>query len=59
MRREELIKILTFISKLEGFARGTHKNWMLPDDMLDEMEYVSSMLVREITKDICATREYK
>ena len=48
MNREEIVEILMYLSKLEGFARGTHKNEMLPDDMWDEMVRITDMLVKAI-----------
>ena len=51
MLKEDAIKLLMFLSKLEGFARGTHKNEMLPDDMWEEMTQVSDMLVDYIKRE--------
>jgi len=44
MNKEEATRILVFLSKMEGFARATHKNEMLPEDMWNEMQYVSNVL---------------
>ena len=44
MNKEEATRILMFLSKMEGFARATHKNEMLPEDMWNEMQYISNVL---------------
>ena len=51
MTREEMVEILMYLSKLKGFARGTHKNEMLPDDMWDEMVRVTDILLKGIKED--------
>lgn len=50
MNKETALQVLVYLSKLEGFARGTHKNEMLPDDMWDEMVDISEILAN-IIKD--------
>lgn len=44
MTKGQAIQILMLLSKIEGFARGTHKNEMLPDDMWAEMQNVVEIL---------------
>lgn len=50
MNKDEMIRVIVLLSQLEGFARATNGNKFLPDDILDEMNYVCEMLAKHIKR---------